>query len=93
MPKKHDDTDPKTPVVGPTQPFDPDATQPLPSPEPDTVEPSPDAKVAAFAQSVEGLVNHADEQAQGEGEYQDRWAWWRNHLDEFLREVKQHVKD
>lgn len=90
MPKKHDDADPKIPAVQPAQPSDPDATQPLANPEPDT---SPHAKVAAFAQSVEGLVNHADEQAQVEGEYQDRWAWWRNHLDAFLREVKQHVKD
>lgn len=73
-------------VTPPTQDATPE--QPVETPEP-----SPHhEQIAQFASTLQTAVDHADKQAQVTSEYQDRWAWWRNWLGEFLHEVKQHVQ-
>jgi hypothetical protein len=85
-------TDPKLEAVQPTQD---ESTPPVdspvaPPPSAQRVE-SPELAIPWFANKIEQLVDHAGVQAQVTSEYQDRWAWWHNHLEAFLREVKQHV--
>jgi hypothetical protein len=103
--EKQPATDPKLEAVQPAQdestpPVEPateDAQPPASEPSPEL--PATDLltqtdhglAVANFADKIEQLVDHAGEQAQVTSEYQDRWAWWHNHLEAFLREVKQHV--
>lgn len=50
-------------------------------------------EVVAFAMGIDHLLSHADKQAQVNSEYQSRWQWWKNHLEAFHKEVKQHVKN
>lgn len=98
-------TDTQLPVVKPdeqsqdTPPVDEAQTPPAqdeetvqPPIEPSPEQPSHHEQIAAFANGLDKLLEHANKQAQVPSEFQDRWAWWRNKLGEFLHEVKQHVE-
>ncbi len=72
--------------------------QPVTDPKVEAVQPAtteyhPELDIAEFAHTLQTLVDHADKQAQVQSEYQSRWQWWRTRLQEFHREVKQHVKE
>lgn len=98
------DTDLRVPVVQPIESYvgppaedSPVGQAPIdspvgPTPSAERVE-SPELAIPWFANKIEQLVSHAHEQAQVQSEYQSRWQWWKNHLEAFSREVKQHVKD
>lgn len=52
---------------------------------------NPENVVSAFAMSIDHLMNQAYQQSQVEGEHQQKFADWCNHLGDLWREVKQHV--